>query len=406
MDKEKFMSIIKWVSLSLFLLIIASTAIALIYPLFQAHVPTVYTNEIIRAKDSTKFKRIDYAKNGFEYMNDNYVEVEEEETPTDVELSSGLYSGYSLLSQQCNLEIYKLCEKYFKVDNISPLYVMAIANNESAIRANKDITFCSLYPSKVVPPKTVDDIAEFNTLKVLDSSTIFSELAADWWTRDRGPVQMNPTYGIHDDSYYILMGESEQSLLSTNNKIYNYSAYTTKEGEITFLYWVEQASSERGDRHNIKDICLRMASEASYALATMKNTYSVSDTRLSMIMLSMHHGAGSLWNSTYKDAEIGYWKSGKIAYGYAHALSQDSVYNIIYSKAKNDVLTARVNSSNPDVGISTQKAMLIYNELMSLGYISDVDTYTVAGTHRDAYIVYPIKMLYNFAQLQILYNGG
>ena len=47
-----------------------------------------------------------------------------------------------------------------------------------------------------------------------------------------------------------------------------------------------------------------------------------------------------------------------------------------------------------------------YNKLVKEGLIDNKETYTVAGTYRDDYIVYPIKMLYNFAQLQILYNGG
>lgn len=407
MDKERYTIIAKWVSIVTLSVIIVATLIALIYPLLQIQTVTYETADIARANSDKLAVKIDYNKSGFSYVGDIPLKEEEPSKSTvEVNMATGLYSGYSLLSQQCNLELYSLCEQYFTVEDLSPLYVMCIANNESAIRADKNITFSSLYPSKIVPISSVEDIRNFSSLAVLKDSYTFEHLAADWWTRDRGPVQMMSSYGIHNDYFYTLMGDSEQSLLKSIDKTHNYSAYTTKEGIINSSYWIEQASFEKGDRHNIKDVCLRMASEATYALNLMRQTYSVSNSRLAMIMLSMHHGAGSLWSPTYKNSEIGYWKSGNIAYGYARSLAREDVYSIIYNKAKTDILNARVNSTNPDIGISTAQAEILYNQLKDNGYISDINTYTVAGEYRLDYIVYPIKMLYNFAQLQILYNGG
>lgn len=364
--------------------------------------------------DSTyHYNKIQTERELFSFINeypDIEVQVDEEIQEIDVQISGGLYSGYSSLSQQCNLKLYDICSKYFltKFDGkqLSPLYPMAIANNESAIRADKNITFTSLYPSLIVIPTSPKDIEEFSSIYVLQSSTVFSKLADDWWTRDRGPIQMMGSYGIHEDKFNQMLGESEYNKLSKFSNLYDYTAYTTKEGIISADEWIAKSSTDKGDRFNVKDICLRLSSETTYALNTIQQTYDIDTERLAMVMLSMYHGAGSLWNSAYENSEISYWKSGATAYDYAKSIASDQAYSIIYEYARDDVLTARINSTNPDVGISTSKTMLIYNRLVKEVLIDSKETYTVAGTYRDDYIVYPIKMLYNFAQLQILYNGG
>lgn len=374
---------------------------------------TVEANDIVVANNTCSYGRIQGERELFSYIAE-YPEVDiVEETPQeelDINISGGLYTGYSKLSQECNWKIYDLCSRYFttKFDGkqLSPLYPMALANNESGIRADSSYTFTSLYPSGVVHPASPKDIEMFSCVNVLQSSSVFGKLADDWWTRDRGPIQMMDIYGIHDDAYYSKLGKSEYNQLIEFTNLYDYSAYTTKEGIISVDEWISRSSKEPGDRFNIKDICLRLSSETTYALSVIQDNYTVRDERLALVMLSMYHGAASLWNSAYKNSEIGYWKSGSDAYIYASSVASDKSYDIIYNCARDDVLTARINSSNPDVGISTSKAQLIYDKLMSEGLIADIGTYTVAGTYRDDYIVYPIKMLYNYAQLQILYNGG
>lgn len=394
--------------------IVASTAtFAIVYPLTQKQVIAVEANDIVVSDNTYQYTKIQTNRELFAYAA-QYPEVDiVEEVPEeqlDISLSNGLYSGYSKLSQECNWKIYELCSKYFttKFEGkiLSPLYPMALANNESGIRADSNITFTSLYPSLIVPPKSVSDIENFSCLDVIKSATVFSRLADDWWTRDRGPLQMMSSYGIHDDNFNKMLGKSEYNKLSQFSNLYGYTAYTTKEGIISVDEWISRASKEPGDRFSIKDVCLRLSSETTYALDVIQESYTVRDERLALVMLSMYHGAASLWNSTYKNSEIGYWKSGNNAYRYATAISSDEAYDIIYSCAREAILSARINSSNPDVGISTSRAQLIYSKLMSEGYIADIETYTVAGTYRDDYIVYPIKMLYNYAQLQILYNGG
>lgn len=403
------------ISVATLSLMAATAGFSIVYPITQKNAFAVVPNEIVYADGSSyKYSSIKMQHTAFSYLPE-YEEIEEEvaveEVPIDISLGGELNSNYSTLSQQCNLKLYDLCSSYFltKWDGkqLSPLYPMALANNESAIRADKNITFTSLYPSGVIVPSSPMDIENFSTINVLESSDVFNELAADWWTRDRGPVQMMATYGVHrGDKYYNMLGESESNLLNRFLNLYNYTAYTTKEGIITADTWIEKSSTERGDRFNVKDICLRLSSETSYALETIEASYSVPTERLAMVMLSMYHGAGSLWNREFTDKEIGYWRSGNIAYKYAQEVSSDAAYSIIYSCAREDVLTARINSTNPDVGISIPKAKLIYNKLQSEGIISNIEDYTVAGTYREDYIVYPIKLLYNFAQLQILYNGG
>lgn len=412
MNTEKLIAIAKIIILSTLSIVIVTTLFNLIYPLTQQGIATIEINEITVDTNTKQYSKIQTNRELFSFVNE-YKEttvVEEEDEEIDVHVSGGLYSNYSKLSQQCNMELYNLCYKYFLTKfngkQLSPLYPMAIANNESAIRADKNITFTSLYPSLIVPPTSVEDIEKFSCADVLKSSTVFNKLADDWWTRDRGPVQMMGSYGIHEDKFNKMLGESEYNKLSKFSNLYDYTAYTTKEGIISADEWIDKASKDKGDRFNVKDICLRLSSETTYALGIMQETYTVNSERLAMVMLSMYHGAASLWNSNYVNSEIGYWKSGMLAYEYAQAIASDKAYDIIYNCARDDILTARVNSTNPDVGISTSKATILYNKLMAEGFINSINTYTVAGTYRDDYIVYPIKMLYNFAQLQILYNGG
>lgn len=325
---------------------------------------------------------------------------------TEPSVDCSINSTYISASKLANETIYSLCKEYFDCQDVSFLLPMIISNNESAIRADKNITFSALYPSAVVSVSSVNDIIDFNCTRCLESADVFSVLGADWWTRDRGPVQMNPNYGIHDDRYNAALGKSEHAQLSKLNINDNMTAYTYKEGVINASYWVDQAAKTAGDRFNIKDICLRLSSEYNYALDTEATIYKCDSPILKMVMLSMYHGSGSVWMPAYTDTQIGYWNSGKLAYEYAQAISSNDVYLLIADIALSDVHNARRQHINPDIGISVSKAYSIYCDLVDKGYLKDADYYTSNGDYRIDYIVYPIKTIYNYAQLCILYNGG
>lgn len=352
--------------------------------------------------------RIKYNKSLFSYVGET--PIIEEDTLLDLSLTGDLHASYSDLSKACNLEIYELCASYFNVNvnniRVPIFYPMALSNNESSIRADKDMTFCSLYPSGVVTPTSADDISSFNVKDVVADATTFSKLANDWWTRDRGPIQMNGSYGVRNDSFNAQLGPSEKELLKHCEIAEDFTAYTSKEGIISGTYFVENSSENKGDRYNIRDICLRLSSECTYSLSVIQKTYELTNSRLAMVMLSMHHGAGSLWLPNYENSSIGYWNSGRLAYEYATAVASDEVYTQIYAKAEQDLKYARTHSSNPDIGISTSVAMDMYKDFESQGLLNSIDYYTHSGDFRKDYIVYPIKLLYNYAQLNLLYNGG
>lgn len=367
------------------------------------------------APETTQYSSISYNRNLFSYTSNPNNNTDSESMSEDIYDFPVIYDSptecvinesYTSTSKIANETIYALCKEYFECQDVTFLMPMIIANNESAIRADKDVTFSAIFPSKVFPIENAGTIINFNCTRCLESSSIFSVMGADWWTRDRGPVQMNPDYGVHDDKYNKMMGKSEHAQLSKIKVNNDLTAYTNKDGIIDAQYWYEKSSTNAGDRFNIQDICLRLSSEYNYALNTMSSTYECDEPLLKMVMLSMYHGAGSLWMPAYVDTQIGYWNSGRVAYEYALALSSNEVYEVIFSKAKNDILNARRANSNPEVGISVNRAFEIYQELFNSGYIKDVNYYTSQGDYRTDYLVYPIKAIYNYAQLSILYSGG
>lgn len=327
-------------------------------------------------------------------------------TLTDVSINS----NYSELSQECNAVLFQICRENFTVNingvSVSSLLPMILANNESGIRADTSITFSALYPSKIITPNSAEDIYNANCLDVLSNKEVFSELAADWWTRDRGPVQMNPSYGIHNDAFYSQMGVSEQEVLKDFEIPSNFTAYTTKEGSIDASKWVAEASGERGDRFNPRDICLRLSSEFNYALSMASETYAVDSSILALAMCSIHHGAGSVWNSAFVDKEIGYWNSGSRAYELACALTSQAGYDLIKECVEKDIDTARSKGANPDAGLSTDKAYRIFLDLQNADIVQGMSYYVGSGKYSKDYLVYPIKSLYDYIQLSLLYNGG
>ena len=330
-------------------------------------------------------------------------------TPDAVQ-STNFNSNYSQLSQACNQALYDICSRNFSVSvgnvTLSPLVPMVIANVETGIRCDPSITFSSLYPSKILKPATATDIYNVSCLDVIASKANFEELAAEYWTRDRGPCQMNPTYGVRNDIYTAAMGRSEYELLSNISITEIYEAYTTREGTITSDYWIEKSSTEKGDRFNPKDICLRLSSEYNYALSTAYRTYSIDTELLALVMCTMHHGAGSLWLPEYTDKPIGLWNSGSRAYELACSLTTQAAYDIISEKVINDLTSARSRGSNPNVTLSTNEANDIFNKLKSKQIVKEQSYYMSGGTYNTDYCVYAIKALYSYVQLSLLYNGG
>lgn len=382
-----------------------TSCFALIYTIIPRDIEQVDINELQQVDNTKILTKITVKSDSFKFEGAP-LEHKDVKPSKPVTSTPTLNSHYSVFSQECNKKILDICTQYFTVSNVSPLLIMAICQNETGLRCDNDVTFCALYPSAVVPLTSVEDIEAFGSDDVLQSAEVFSKLASDWWTRDRGPLQMNGSYGVRDDIYNTQLGEDEKSKLRDIQLSSEYTAYTTKEGVITSTRWISEATDKGGDRHNIKDVCLRMSSEFNYASNLIYKNYGDVSERQLACMLSMHHGAGSLWLDSYKDSEIGYWKSGSIACEYARQLSTEETYQQIFNLAQERVKEARAHSYNPSVCLSTADALRLYDNLVAQGLLKDVDEYTVAGTYRDAYITYPLKTLYNMTMLQILYNGG
>ena len=415
MNEERFIKVVKVIAVSTLGITALTSALLLIPTKSEGQVVVeTFTGDIVY---DNAVNSIDYARPLFSYAPDNGKESDESAVNTDQiyydypayyeEVTAcNIRSSYSEASKEANTSIYNICKESFDCEDVTFLMPMIIANNESAIRADKNLTFSSLIPSKVFPNVSKQLVESFNCTMCVESPEVFGVMGADWWTRDRGPCQMNPSYGVRADKYNKAMGKSEHAQLTQIEIKEDMTAYTTKEGVINALYWYEQSSTDAGDRFNVRDICLRLSSEYNYALDTVSSIYAPDTPLRKLVMLSMYHGAASLWLDTYTDSQIGYWNSGKLAYKYACALSSDECYSYIYNRAMDDIKSARAIGLNPDIGISVDSAYRIYSALEHDGHIKDVDYYTSDGEYRIDYIVYPIKAIYNYAQLSILYNGG
>lgn len=385
-------------------ILLSAIAVPIIYH-FKQKSQTIWVHDDIQTDSNGTLSRINYNRSMFNYSGG----VNSKPASSDkVEVS--LNGNYSQLSQECNAALYSICARNFTVSvgtiSLSPLVPMVIANVETGLRADPAITFSSLYPSKILTPTAASDIYSVSCLDVVASAENFKELAAEYWTRDRGPCQMNPSYGVRNDIYYGAMGRSEAALLSNLSEEKDYTAYTTKEGTITVDKWISEASNEKGDRFSPKDICLRLSSEYNYALSVASQTYNIDTELLAIVMCAMHHGAGSLWLPEYNNTNIGLWNSGSAAYELACSLTTQAAYNVIKDEVIKDIKLARSNNTNPSVSIDNSRASSIFNKLKSKGIVKDVGYYTTGGTYSIDYAVYPIKTLYCYIQLSLLYNGG
>ena len=144
-----------------------------------------------------------------------------------------------------NSALYDLADKYFQVYygsmRLSPITPLAIANVETPGRADNNVTWSALFPSKYVP---INMLYTMDVTTVLSSESIYKPLSTEYSTRDRGALQMSPTYGTNNDYFNRLMSDSEVDKLSTisDSKHEN---------------WIKGASSKRGDRFYVPDVCLR-----------------------------------------------------------------------------------------------------------------------------------------------------
>ena len=271
-----------------------------------------------------------------------------------------------------NTQLMNLADQYYQVYygdlRVSPLLPLAQANVETPGRADHNITWSALFPSKYVP---IEKLETFNVCDVATNPKQYSALMHECSTRDRGALQMSPTYGTGNAMYNNQMSGTEVDKLKTCTV------------DPMAKVWVSGASTHPGDRFNIRDVLLRLASAHSDALRYCeRNNLEIATDAQAVVMLAMHHHRSGVWVSK---GGAGGWRSMQLAYEYAQAISSQEQVNtlVAYYHEHPKLLTI-------DARTAASLRMVDYTQ------------YTTSSLEAN----YPVKVLYSYIALQQLYYGG
>lgn len=275
-----------------------------------------------------------------------------------------------------NKTLYDIVDANFNVwygdMRVSPILPMAISNVETPGRADHDVTWCSLFPSRIVP---IDYLDTFDVTSVISDPSWYSALSTEYSTRDRGCLQMSPTYGTGNSTINAMMSGTEKEKLA----LVDTSQYST---------WCSGASDQPGDRFYLPDVCLRMTGALQAQTQYMLENNYVPTTDMQLIaMLAVSHQNSGVW--CYKDHNktVGRWHSGQSCYNWCQVITQQNVI---------DKLTELAMSSDACF-IDSNVADRVCSELGINNY-SEYSTKSIVCT-------YPIKVLYAYIKLCILYTS-
>lgn len=290
-------------------------------------------------------------------------------------VNSEFESSTVLTADKVNMDIYNYCDTYFNCyygyDRISPIFPMALSNVETPERADNNITWCALFPSKYV---NIDELDTFCVTDVIRDEAIYKALSTEYSTRDRGCLQMSPTYGTSNPVLNSRMSGNEKDKLSGIN-----SSYTT---------WISGASSSSGDRFYLPDVLLRLQCAMQDNISCITRNGYTPNTDMSLIaMLSVGHNSGSgVWACTDHSKRVGNWKSCGHAYNYCLNLGSREFIEVIQNYAD--------YCDRPY--INTREALQLYSKVFD----DDISDYTTSTTNG----VFPIKTLYAYIKLSSMYT--
>lgn len=320
----------------------------------------------------------------------------------------------SQLAIDCNSRLFEICNKYYLATyagkQLSPLIPMAIANIETPGRADNTITYSSLFPSKCVPVNSAESINNMSCLAVIESSEVFSVLAGDHWTRDRGALQMNPAYGVEYEAFNSLMGPSEAEILGNIAGLgMDFSGYRANQprynNTIGVDDWLAMISVYPGDRYNVKDSVLRLAAASQSAVDEFSTSYEIVNDAQEMCLIAMHHNSGSVWNPSYVSKKVGNWRNGAVAYRYCCAVSSPEFVSRVKAICLDRLSKARKDNKTPPMFLERKDAKKLYDEAYSDGIVEDYNTYVYTGQYYEVTYLYPIQALYAYTMLGLVYSG-
>lgn len=299
------------------------------------------------------------------------------ETGEDYEagVQINMFKSGDITAEGANAALYELANAFFNVyygdTRVSPILPLALANVETPGRADNNITWSALFPSRYVP---VEDMYTFDVTSVVSNPEYYKVFSADYSTRDRGPLQMSPTYGTGDPACTALMSPSEKEKLAKVDT----SKYSS---------WVSGAASTPGDRFCISDICLRLTAAFKGQVSYMAKNNFVPTSDLHLVaMLAMSHQSSGVWYHSNHSKAVGCWKSGELAYEWSRLAASPQVIKILEEEATN----------SDACYITSNKA----TELLSKAGIGSYSNYAT----KSIVCTYPVKVLYSYIKLCMLYT--
>ncbi len=274
-----------------------------------------------------------------------------------------------------NLELFQYCDKYFKAyygaERISPLFPMALSNCETQGRADYSKTYSALIPSKYVDPSRA---GTFNVTDVLEDETVFNALTSEWSTRDRGCLQMSPTYGTGNEYLNSLMSGTEQEKLK--------SVDTSKHAS-----WVAGASSTPGDRFYLPDVLMRLQAAVELDVNHfIKNDYPPQTDMQLIAMLGIEHNSGYIFSSSNHSRPLGRWSSGQAAYDYCVKLGDSKFVSKLTEFAR----------QKDTMYMEVKDAHRLYQEVYGESYTS--------YCYHSVNAAYPILVMYAYIKLVDAYT--
>lgn len=313
-----------------------------------------------------------------------------EELKTEGVISFSSYSDYLTQSESsasfevqtttihaegANAILYEIADEYFQVYygayRISPIFPMAISNVETPDRADPTVSWCALFPTRYV---SIEEVYTFDVTQVIRDQSMFKALGYDYSTRDRGSLQMSPTYGTSSDVCNSRMSGNEKDKLST----VSVSGYET---------WVAGASTSPGDRFYLPDVLLRMQAAMQFQVSNiMKNSYQPTSDLQLIAMLAMSHQSSGVWSNASHKASCGCWKSSELCYEWSKVVTSQEVINALIEYAVTHDTTY----------IDSKTADKLLKSVIRISY----DSYAT----KSIVCTYPIKCIYSYIKLCQLYT--
>lgn len=270
-----------------------------------------------------------------------------------------------------NAKLFNYCDKYFKCfygqQRVSPIFPMALANVETPGRADNTITWSALFPSALVSVNLMDS---FDVTTIVNDMEKYRVLTQDYSTRDRGPLQMSPSYGSNAE---LGMGISEMEKIKG----------------LPTSWWTSACSTYPGDRFYLPDMLLRLQNAMTYNCANIiRNGYTPETEAELIAQLAVSHNSGSgIWAVSNPNYGAGNWPSAQKCYELCKQIGSDEFVDIVYKYAMTH------DNTYIDRNTGLQMWDMYTDESLSQYCHSSINA------------AFPILCLYSYVKLSLLYTS-